>query len=141
MKRPEECNGECPECWETDCPDSPSACGDTPLENCCNCGIILDDEEHDIQESVDFTGLVFRFCSVDCMGEWEEEQRAPGNPYDEDYLRDYLDFREPGGRSALRNGPRIHPCPNCGEPNVLTPRDVQLHYQCDRCADELERGY
>lgn len=52
-----------------------------------------------------------------------------------------LDFAEPGGRSALRAGKRIYPCPTCKRPNRLTKKDVQLHYQCDQCADEAERGY
>ena len=52
------------------------------------------------------------------------------------------DFANPGGRSALRaagKGNRCNrPCPNCGRKNVLTPKDVALGYQCDRCADALE---
>jgi len=48
------------------------------------------------------------------------------------------DFRDPGGRSALRNGKREHPCPTCGRKNMLTERDKKLGYQCDRCADGLE---
>jgi predicted RNA-binding Zn-ribbon protein involved in translation (DUF1610 family) len=51
------------------------------------------------------------------------------NPYD---------FRDPGGRSALRNGKRIHPCPTCGRKNMLTDKDKNLGYQCDMCADEAE---
>lgn len=51
------------------------------------------------------------------------------------------DFRDPGGRSALRNGPRIYPCPNCGRENMLTSADKTLGYQCDICADQIERGY
>lgn len=55
-----------------------------------------------------------------------------------------IDFADPGGNSALRasspTNPRIHPCPNCGAPNRLTPKDVALSYQCDSCADSLERG-
>lgn len=55
-----------------------------------------------------------------------------------------LDFADPGGTSALRaagpGNPRNLPCPTCGGANRLTPRDVQLGYQCDGCADQLERG-
>lgn len=62
--------------------------------------------------------------------------------YDYDYDDDFAD---PGGRSALRaaskRNPRNLPCPTCGQPNRLTPRDVALHYQCDSCADKLERGW
>ena len=54
------------------------------------------------------------------------------------------DFADPGGNSALRaatpSNPRIYPCPTCGKPNRLTLKDVQLHYQCDACADRDERG-
>lgn len=69
--------------------------------------------------------------------------------YDDDdcgYDRDDYDpeFAEPGGRSALRaagaGNPRNLPCPTCKRPNVLTPADRDLGYQCDRCADAAERG-
>jgi len=64
--------------------------------------------------------------------------------YDEDYLIDGVGFADPGGNSALRaetpDNPRNLPCPTCGEPNRLTPLDVAAHYQCDQCADLLERG-
>lgn len=54
-------------------------------------------------------------------------------------------FAEPGGRSALRaetrDNPRNLPCPNCGEPDRLTPADRARGYQCNACADQLERGY
>jgi hypothetical protein len=36
--------------------------------------------------------------------------------------------------------PRKFPCPTCGTPNVLTQADVNHRYQCDRCADAVERG-
>jgi hypothetical protein len=61
------------------------------------------------------------------------------------YDDDDLDFAEPGGRSALRasskKNPRNRPCPSCGAKNVLTPADVALGYQCDRCADKAEGHY
>jgi len=54
------------------------------------------------------------------------------------------EFQDPGGRSALRratkSNPRNLPCPTCGRKNMLTPRDRSLGYQCDRCADQQERG-
>ena len=60
--------------------------------------------------------------------------------YDEDD-----EFEDPGGNSSLRretiNNPRNQPCPTCGEPNTLTPKDVKLGYQCDCCADRAESGY
>lgn len=70
--------------------------------------------------------------------------------YDDDYYddyyynEDYCDFAEPGSNSALRaatpDNPRNLPCPTCGEPNRLTPKDVALGYQCNACANMLERG-
>lgn len=58
---------------------------------------------------------------------WEEEDRS--------------DFRDPGGRSALRTGKRVYPCPTCGRKNMLTAKDKQRGYQCDRCADAAEGGF
>ena len=71
--------------------------------------------------------------------------------YDDEGDRDIYDdgedrsmFADPGGRSALRaaskRNPRNLPCPNCGAKNRLTPADRQRGYQCDQCADQLERG-
>lgn len=60
------------------------------------------------------------------------------------FYDDDCDFAEPGGRSALRaarkGNPRNLSCPNCKRRNVLTPDDRALGYQCDRCADQAERG-
>ena len=54
------------------------------------------------------------------------------------------DFADPGGRSALRaaskSNPRNRTCPTCKRKNMLTPKDVALGYQCNQCADALERG-
>lgn len=54
-------------------------------------------------------------------------------------------FADPGGDSALyaesKDNPRNLPCPNCGEPNRLTPADRAAGYQCNECADACERGY
>ena len=67
--------------------------------------------------------------------------------YDDEYddIRDREMFADPGGNSALRaesrDNPRNLPCPNCGTENVLTPADRIQGYQCDRCADEAERGW
>ena len=56
----------------------------------------------------------------------------------------YSMFADPGGRSALRaatrRNPRNRSCPTCGESNTLTPADVRLGYQCDRCAEIDEGG-
>lgn len=56
-------------------------------------------------------------------------------------LRRRMGFRDPGGRSALRRGARIHPCPTCKTPNVLSEADKKRGYQCDRCADAEEGIY
>lgn len=57
-----------------------------------------------------------------------------------DYYQEENDygFRDPGGRSALRKGKRIHPCPTCGRDNMLSQKDKDLGYQCDLCADAAE---
>jgi predicted RNA-binding Zn-ribbon protein involved in translation (DUF1610 family) len=89
---------------------------------------------------------------------------------DDDYGYDEIEFADPGGRSALRAevgggnkcpgckrrtgakwdfcahcgqqlNPRKHPCPTCGQPEVLTNEDIARHYQCDRCADRAEGIY
>ncbi len=44
-------------------------------------------------------------------------------------------------RASSRTNPRNLPCPTCERANMLTPKDVNLGYQCDICADELEMGY
>jgi hypothetical protein len=66
------------------------------------------------------------------------------DPYDELLLDPELEFADPGGNSALRaaskSNPRNLPCPTCGRPNRLTPKDRDLGYQCDVCSDRLERG-
>lgn len=55
------------------------------------------------------------------------------------------DFADPGGESALRaataDNPRDQPCPTCKGEDLLTPQDVALGYQCDRCANAQERGF
>jgi len=55
-----------------------------------------------------------------------------------------MEFAEPGGNSALRaetsSNPRNLPCPTCDAPNRLTPKDVDLGYQCNACADQQESG-
>ena len=66
--------------------------------------------------------------------------------YDEDEWNERVErFADPGGNSALhpatKDNPRNLPCPTCGKPNRLTRLDELRHYQCDECADALERGY
>jgi len=75
----------------------------------------------------------------------EDPSEAETEPDEEDYLIDGVGFADPGGKSALRaeteDNPRNLPCPNCGEPNLLTPADRRAGYQCDACADQAERGF
>lgn len=58
---------------------------------------------------------------------------------------DNCDFAQPGSGSALRaataTNPRNIKCPTCGHPDRLTPADVERGYQCDACADAMERGW
>lgn len=66
--------------------------------------------------------------------------------YDEEEWAERVEmFADPGGNSALRaatpDNPRNRPCPTCGGENLLTPEDEDHGYQCNRCADALERGY
>ena len=86
------------------------------------------------------------------MTRWWHNNEDEGYDYgpedeweDEEELIDGVGFMDPGGNSALRaatpSNPRIHPCPTCEQPNRLTAIDVSRGYQCDRCADRLERGY
>ena len=49
-------------------------------------------------------------------------------------------FVDPGGVSALRCGRRSFPCPTCKQPDRLSAADVRHGYQCDGCADRMERG-
>lgn len=46
-----------------------------------------------------------------------------------DYDGSRLEFADASGRSALRAGKRIHPCPTCKAKNRLTAKDKQLGYQ------------
>jgi hypothetical protein len=82
-----------------------------------------------------------RFLSDDDDGGYDDHA---GDRADAEAEMDRDEFADPGGNSALRaatpSNPRNLPCPNCGSPNRLTPRDRELGYQCDSCADQLERG-
>ena len=65
--------------------------------------------------------------------------------YEEDEWAERVEmFADPGGNSALRrasaSNPRNLPCPTCCGPDRLTPKDVQLGYQCDECANAAEQG-
>lgn len=93
-------------------------CDDYPLEPCPECGYV-------------------------CSGVLEN---GPCPQYRDSFydLDDYGDFQNPGGVSALRretaDNPRNLPCSTCGEPDRLTPKDVEQGYQCDWCAEQDEIG-
>lgn len=66
--------------------------------------------------------------------------------YDQEEWEERVErFADPGGPSALyaadKNNPRDQPCGNCGWPNRLTRLDVVAGYQCDACAEAMERGH
>jgi hypothetical protein len=89
--------------------------------------------------------MVGRLLTALSLGRTEMTHEWLDDPRNEDGLSEDLDFADPGGRSALRaaskRNPRNLPCPTCGAKNRLTPRDRALGYQCDSCADRIERGY
>jgi len=68
-------------------------------------------------------------------------QRYIFTEYEGDTMEERNNFYDPGGRSSLRAGRRCYPCPTCGKPNKLTAKDKRLGYQCDTCADQVDRGY
>ena len=61
--------------------------------------------------------------------------------FDNEFDNADYNFRDPGGRSALRKGKRIHSCPTCKRENVLSQADKNRGYQCDYCADAAEGYY
>jgi hypothetical protein len=80
----------------------------------------------------------------DDIGYEDDEREWEPEPWDdEDAMRNRM-FERPGANSALRretaSNPRNLPCPTCGQPDKLTPKDKALGYQCDSCADRDERG-
>ena len=84
----------------------------------------------------------FDHASTDCQD--RDDYYPEDRP--EDYPEyDGIHFADPGGRSALRaateDNPRNLPCPTCGRRDRLTPADRALGYQCDACADQMERGW
>ena len=104
---------------------------------CADCG-----EECDSEFGMSHDGL----CE-DCDRERRRDEAQSDAAYFaemDDPLIDGVGFADPGGRSALRaatpDNPRVHSCPTCKAPNVLTRLDVARGYQCDRCADRDEGG-
>lgn len=78
------------------------------------------------------------------MPRYYEDDDWGDDDEDFDLLPNRIEFADPGGNSALRaatpSNPRIHPCPTCHWPNRLTAADVARGYQCDSCANAMERG-
>lgn len=74
---------------------------------------------------------------------YSDPDRYDGLPADDDFDPGDEDFdpefADPGGRSALRAGPRDYACPTCKRENVLSLEDKRRGYQCDTCADNVER--
>jgi len=117
-----------------------------------NCKFIAEDDftcwncDAEIPEDTEFYSLddpAYKFCCIDCLEEDMFDRRQDEAYHAAAYGED-ISFADPGGDSALRaatpSNPRNLPCPNCGRENMLTPADRQLGYQCDICADALERG-
>jgi hypothetical protein len=79
-------------------------------------------------------------AQADCSSALADDMDYISDPYDCD-----PEFADPTGRSALRaetqDNPRNLPCPTCGQPDRLTPKDRALGYQCDSCADRAEMGF
>lgn len=71
----------------------------------------------------------------------DPDEEPPFEPleFEDEYRRS--EFADPGGTSALRAGKREFNCPTCNSPFRLTAKDVKLGYQCDECADAVERGF
>lgn len=107
----------CPECGS----DDMSADRGQSSVGCSHCGAPCDGEAH------------CHRCGARVHYDYDNLSTSPMEP-----------FADPGGNSALRaasaSNPRIYPCPDCGESDVLTAADRALGYCCDRCADRKERG-
>lgn len=99
-------------------------------------------EYDDEYQPCDECGYLPCKCHLKCDDCGEVRCRCDEQDWSDDEF--HIDFEHPGGNSALRaatpDNPRNLPCPTCGWPNRLTPADVSLGYQCDSCADSMERG-
>lgn len=119
------------------------------MHACPHCGYSGHDENNDLCTQCgenEATQTDDGLCD-ECRDEQREATWAAhdeGRDWDEDWQIDGVGFADPGGRSALRaataDNPRIYACPTCKRPNRLTRIDKARGYQCDTCADALERG-
>lgn len=104
---------------------------------------------NEIRDFSEFDEIPDELCP-DCEQPVDENGNCMCN-YREDEFEDFENddqfdsnrFAQPGSalHAADDNNPRIYPCPTCERENMLTPRDVAAGYQCDHCADRLERGW
>lgn len=74
---------------------------------------------------------------ADAYGDYGDDEDGLTRP-----LPDGTFFAHEGSalRAASAGNPRNLACPTCGTPNALTPADRACGYQCDDCADAIERG-
>ena len=108
-------------CHEHGCPKAPAIC------DCC--------EEEFIPK--------FKGDNI-CQACHDDEYEDPTDFLDDEEQWARQRFADPGGESALHaetaTDKRIYPCPTCHQPNRLTRKDKQSHYQCDACAKRDEGG-
>ena len=99
------------------------------IYECEECGVQLTEDEFQTHDG---------FC-VCC---WEGGGEHYSDLDDDRYLIDDVGFANPGSalRAETEDNPRNLPCPTCGRPGLLTPLDSMHDYQCDYCADAVERG-
>lgn len=71
-------------------------------------------------------------------GWWDED--GPDYGDDDDFNHRRFARRGSALHAADDDNPRTLPCPTCGCPNRLTRLDQMRGYQCDSCADAIERG-
>lgn len=74
------------------------------------------------------------------LGEGWWDQDGPDYGDDDDFNHRRFARRGSALHAADDDNPRTLPCPTCGCPNRLTRLDKMRGYQCDSCADAMERG-
>jgi len=106
------------------------------LSDCPTCG----EQNEPMGVLGDKTWYRCRACGMEYSP--NEEQPVVAGWDEDNWDEDRSEFADPGGNSALRaespSNQRNLPCPTCGQPNKLTPKDVAKGYQCDECADRDE---
>lgn len=117
----------------------------------CGSGYWIDEDQYccpecDSEEFTQMKKYSCNHCGAEVHGDAYCDRCGNRINYDYDNLQvDSMHFADPGGNSALRaatpSNPRIFPCPDCGQPDRLTPSDKEKDYCCDTCADIKERGW